>query len=242
MNCKENFRVSLIQAGWKVLSRRNLTKQSTFHIYNLYNFLQNKKMLDRVQIKDIFNHTHSHRPSMAAASVARARLIMFRDAEPVAAMIRITLLHRQTMQMDGKTPRNAPHAGAQSVCHYLNGSTPQTSSGWWFSSTEAMASPTEGQMQMMPSWRAPSPEWERLGCPVELRRKDLNFMFLCGDQTPQLTRPCLMTQILWAHSRADAHVCLAQEALLANTDVELRRVNPVTSETSYLFLTRSVVI
>lgn len=56
-------------------------------------------------MRDIFNR----RPSIAAASVAHARLIMFRDAEPAAAMIRITLLHRQTMQMDGKTPRLAPN-------------------------------------------------------------------------------------------------------------------------------------
>lgn len=119
------------------------------------------------------------------------------------------------MQMDGE---NSQERSTFSVCHYLNGSTPQTSSSWWFSPTVATAFPTEGKMQMMPRWRAPSPECEHLGCPVEL---------LCGQHTPQLTHPQSMTQISSAYSRADAHICLAREVLRANTDVELRRFKQV---------------
>lgn len=99
----------------------------------------------------LITHSHTHRPFAAAASVARARMIMFRDAEPVAAMIRITLLRGRTMQMDGENSQERSATGGPKCLPLLK---------WLYaadlqrlmvvSHSSCGISPAEGEMQMVP--------------------------------------------------------------------------------------------
>lgn len=78
-------------------------------------------------------------------------MIMFRDAEPVAAMIRITLLRGRTMQMDGENSQERSASRGPKCLPLLK---------WLYaadlrrlmvvSHSSYGVSPAEGEMQMVP--------------------------------------------------------------------------------------------